>query len=275
MLTKQIHMAYSTVKYKIEDGVATIILNKPERYNALGKDILVELHDCVIKSAADDSVKVVLISGAGKAFCAGADISNAPEKNTDALLQQGERAYQGMTQYYNPIIQTIHEMDKPVIAAVNGVTAGYGVSLALCCDMVFAAESASFIQVFVPNLGIVPDGGATWLLPRLTTTARAMGMFLTGEKIKAQQAEDWGMIWKCVPDDELMATAQALATRLSNGPTLGIRSLKIAMNQTHENSLQRHLQLEASLQKVCCGSMDFAEGCMAFGEKRKPKFIGK
>ena len=217
----------------------------------------------------------MLITGAGKGFCAGADISSPPQKNTDALLEQGERAYQALIKYYNPIIQTIHEMDKPVIAAVNGVTAGYGVSLALCCDMVFAAESASFIQVFVPNLGVVPDGGATWLLPRLTTNARAMGMFLTGEKIRAQQAEDLCMIWKCVPDEELMATAQTLANQIAHGPTLGIRSLKTAMNQSHENSLQRHLQLEASLQKACCGSMDFAEGCMAFAERRKPNFIGK
>lgn len=268
-------MAYTSVKYNNEDGIATIILNKPDRLNALGQDLLLELHECVMTSAADDTVKAVLITGAGKGFCAGADISSPPEKNTNALLKQGELAYQALTKYYNPIIQTIHEMDKPVIAAVNGVTAGYGVSLALCCDMVFAAESASFIQVFVPNLGVVPDGGATWLLPRLTTNARAMGMFLTGEKIRAQKAEDWGMIWKCVPDEELLATAQALATQIAHGPTLGIRSLKTAMNQSHENSLQRHLQLEASLQKACCGSMDFAEGCMAFAERRRPKFIGK
>ena len=165
-------------------------LNRPDRLNAINEELLEELYETVMKVADDNDMKALLITGNGKGFCAGADISDVPEKNAEFRLEQGERSYDAMIKRYNPIIQTIHEMGKPVIAAVNGVTAGYGNSLALVCDVVFAAESASFIQVFVPNLGIVPDGGATWLLPRMVTNARAMGMFLSGDAIKAKQAED-------------------------------------------------------------------------------------
>ena len=268
-------MTYKYLEFVVEEGLATITLNRPKRLNALSAGMIDELYEAVTHVATDSDIKAVLITGAGKGFCSGADISAAPDKSAEYLLQQGERAYDAMIRRYNPIIQTIHDMGKPVIAAVNGVTAGYGNSIALACDVVFAAESASFIQVFVPNLGIVPDGGSTWLLPRIITVPRAMGMFLSGDKIKAKQAEEWGMIWKCVPDEELMEEAQSFANKLAKGPSLGIRSFKNAMNQSHENSLQRQLQLEANLQKVCCGSVDFAEGCLAFGEKRKSEFIGR
>lgn len=269
-------MDYKKIEFNIENGLATLSLNRPKRLNALSSELFGELYEAITNVAQNDEVKALLITGNGKGFCAGADIAGGlPQKTAEAIQAQGETSYRGMIKTVNPIIQAIHEMGKPVIAAVNGVAAGYGVSLALACDVVFAAESASFIQVFVPNLGIIPDGGATWLLPRLTTTARAMGMFLSGEPIKAKQAEDWGMIWKCLPDEELMKAAQTFANKLANGPSLGIRSLKMAMNQSHENSLQRQLQLEATLQKICCGSIDFAEGCIAFVEKRRPEFIGK
>lgn len=269
-------MSYKAIEFEVKNGLATLTLNRPNRLNAISSELFDELNEVLTKVAHDNEIKVLLFTGKGKGFCAGADIvGDLPQKTAEAIQAQGEVTYNGMTKIINPIIQTIHEMGKPVIAAVNGVAAGYGVSLALACDVVFAAESASFIQVFVPNLGIIPDGGATWLLPRMTTTARAMGMFLSGEKIKAKQAEDWGMIWKCLPNEELMEAAHAFATKLANGPTLGIRSLKMAMNQSHENSLQRQLQLEATLQKSCCGSIDFVEGCLAFAEKRKPEFIGK
>ena len=267
-------MTYKNLIFKNEQGLATITLNRPAQLNALNTDLLDELYEVITSVATDHQVKAVLITGAGKGFCAGADISEAPQQSAEFRAQQGERSYNAMIRRYNPIIQTIHEMGKTVIAAVNGVTAGYGNSLALACDVVFAADSASFIQVFVPNLGIVPDGGSTWFLPRMITPARAMGMFLSGDKIKAKQAEDWGMIWKCVPDEQLMNEALLLAQRLTSGPTLGIRSLKTAMNQSSKNSLQRQLQLEATLQKVCCGSIDFVEGCEAFAEKRKPIFVG-
>jgi len=268
-------MTYENIEFEVKNGLAILTLNRPNRLNALNPELLDELHEVITKVAHDDGIKALLLTGNGKGFCAGADLSGFPEKTADALFAQGEYSYNMVVKRFNPIIQNIHEMGKPVIAAVNGVAAGYGVSLALACDVVFAAESASFVQVFVPNLGIVPDGGATWLLPRMTTTARAMGMFLSGENIKAKQAEDWGMIWKCVPNESLMEVAHAFATKMVNGPTIGIRSLKTAINQSKENSLQRQLQLEANLQKTCCSTIDFAEGAQAFAEKRKPKFIGK
>jgi len=268
-------MTYKNLELEIKNGLATLTLNRPNRLNALNPELLEELYEVITTVAGDKGIKAVLLTGNGRGFCAGADISGVPSKTAEDLIATGEGAYDGMTKRFNPIIQTIHEMGKPVIAAVNGVAAGYGVSLALSCDVVFAAESASFIQVFVPQLGIIPDGGSTWLLPRVTTTARAMGMFLSGDKIKAKQAEEWGMIWKCLPNEEFMEAAHAFAIKMANGPSLGIRSLKMAMNQSKENSLQRQLQLEANLQKICCSTVDFAEGALAFAEKRKPNFIGK
>ena len=174
----------------------------------------------VAKVAHDNEIKALLITGNGRGFCAGADISGPPATTVEELNVQGEGSYNGMTKRFNPIIQNIHEMGKPVIAAVNGVAAGYGVSLALACDEVFAAESASFIQVFVPQLGIIPDGGATWLLPRVTTTARAMWMFLSGDKIRAKQAEEWGMIWKCLPNEEYFEAAHAVSYTHLTLPTI-------------------------------------------------------
>ena len=269
-------MSYETIEYSKEGRLSIIKLNRPNQLNALNETLLRELSSLIKELAYDSSVGGVLLTGNGRGFCAGADITHANmEKDLAKMATQGESSYQAMLRYFNPIIQTIHDMEKPVIAAVNGVAAGYGVSLALICDMVFAAESASFIQVFVPQLGIVPDGGATWMLPRLVSNARAKGMMLTGKKINAQQAENWGMIWQCVPDAKLHATAVKMAHQLAHGPTLGIGSVKLALNQSDSNTLEKQLRLEAFLQKACCGSEDFVEGALAFAQKRKPNFIGK
>jgi len=267
---------FETIEYSKQGRLAIIKLNRPDHLNALNDKMLRELKPLLEHLSQNNSCSVILITGNGRGFCTGADIGNInTNKEPAKLAAQGEASYQSMINDFNPIIQCIHDMKKPVIAAVNGVAAGYGVSLALACDLVFAAESASFIQVFVPNLGIVPDGGATWLLPRAVTKARAMGMILTGEKIKANTAKAWGMIWDCVADKILLDTAIKVATKLANGPSLGIASLKDAMNHSDHNSLEKQLRLEAELQKICCGSEDFAEGCLAFIEKRKPEFIGK
>ncbi len=269
-------MAYSSIEVSKEGRLLIIKLNRPKQLNALNESLITELNEAIQDAAKDNSVGGILLTGNGRGFCAGADISVVNmEKEASKMAAQGEMSYQTLIQYMNPTIQTIHDVEKPVIAAVNGVTAGYGVSLALVCDLVYAAESASFIQVFIPQLGIVPDGGATWLLPRLTTNARAMGMFLTGKKISAKQAMDWGMIWECVSDEILYDTAYQMAYKLAHGPTLGIGSMKLAMKQSDSNSLEKQLRLEAYLQRTCCGSEDFTEGCIAFAQKRKPEFIGK
>ena len=269
-------MSYESIECSKEGRLAIIRLNRPDRLNALNEPMMRELKSVLQELAEDNTVGGVFLTGNGRGFCAGADISRInTERSPEKLAAQGESSYQAMIHFFNPIIQTIHDMEKPVVAAVNGVAAGYGVSLALACDLVYASDAASFIQVFVPQLGIVPDGGATWLLPRLTTNARAMGMMLTGKKIMARQAEDWGMIWECVPAAELSDTALEMAKRLAHGPTLGIGSMKLAMNQSDSNSLEKQLRLEAYLQKTCCGSEDFAEGALAFAQNRKPKFVGK
>ena len=193
-------MNYETIEVAKEGRLATIRLNRPDRLNAMNQQLTKELLAVIKDLATDANTGGILLTGNGRGFCAGADIAKINfEKEPGKLAAQGENSYQSLIHYFNPIIQTIRDMEKPMVAAVNGVTAGYGVSLALACDLVYAADSASFIQVFVPQLGIVPDGGATWLLPRLVGNARAMGMILTGKKIMAQQAEDWGMIWECVP----------------------------------------------------------------------------
>ena len=269
-------MPYQTIEFTQDGKLSIIKLNRPNQLNALNEPLLKELTTLIKELAADQSVGGILLTGNGRGFCAGADLGEVNmDKDPLKMAAQGEASYQSMIQYFNPIIQAIHDMEKPVIAAVNGVAAGYGVSLALVCDMVFAAESASFIQVFVPQLGIVPDGGATWLLPRLVTNARAKGMILTGKKIKAQQAEDWGMIWQCLPDETLYDTAFKMAHQLAHGPTLGIGSVKLALNHSDSSTLEKQLRLEAYLQKNCCGSEDFAEGALAFAQKRKPNFSGK
>jgi len=269
-------MSYKTIEFSKDARLATIKLNRPNRLNAINETMLVELKATIQEVANDANIGGLLLTGNGRGFCAGADISQVNmEKEPGKLAAQGETSYQGMIHYFNPIIQLLHDIEKPIIAAVNGVAAGYGTSLALVCDLVYAADTASFIQVFVPQLGIVPDGGATWLLPRLVGSAKAKGMILTGQKIKAQQAADWGLIWECVPEADLQDTAYKMAYKLANGPTLGIGSMKLAMNQSDSNSLEKQLRLEAYLQKTCCGSEDFAEGCLAFAQKRKPEFVGR
>lgn len=269
-------MSYETIEFTKQERLAIIKLNRPKQLNALNEQLLKELKSLLAALSEDSTVGGVLLTGKGRGFCAGADIAKInTDKSPEKLAAQGEASYQSMLRYFNPIIQMIHDMEKPVVAAVNGVAAGYGVSLALACDLVYAAESASFIQVFVPQLGIVPDGGATWLLPRLVGNARAMGMMLTGQKITAQQAKDWGMIWECIADEVLYDTAHSMAHQLAHGPTLGIGSMKLAMNQSDSNSLEKQLRLEAYLQKTCCASEDFVEGGLAFWEKRKPVFVGK
>ena len=186
-------MSYQNIEFTREDRLAIIKLNRPDQLNALDGVLLEELKTVMLEVANDNSIGGVLLTGNGRGFCAGADIAKVNmEKEIGKMAAQGESSYQAMIHYFNPIIQAIHDMEKPVIAAVNGVAAGYGVSLALACDLVYAGESASFIQVFIPQLGIVPDGGATWLLPRLVSDARAKGMILTGKKIKANKPKIGG-----------------------------------------------------------------------------------
>ncbi len=267
---------FDTLQFAQTEGVATICLNRPEVMNSLNVQIMSELLRALDYCTSVDSVRAVILTGTGKAFCAGADLGQFVPGTTPASRAAcGEWVKEQMDAQFNRVIRQLVELPKPVICAVNGIAAGGGVGLALSGDITLAAESASFMQVFIPQLGIIPDMGCSWFLPRRLGNARAMGLMLTGEKLPAQQAEAWGLIWKALPDDELPAAAEQLAGELARGPALGIAQLKRALAAAQTNSLTEQLELEAEIQRVCCASEDFVEGVTAFREKRKPGFIGR
>jgi 2-(1,2-epoxy-1,2-dihydrophenyl)acetyl-CoA isomerase len=265
-------MAYETLTLAIAEGVATITLNRPQVLNSLKAMLFQELGQVFDAVAADDAVRAVLMTGAGRAFCAGADLAAPP--GTGGPKDPGDRTAESMHATINPLVAKIASLPKPVIAAVNGVTAGGGVGLALSADIVIAAKSATFIQVFGPQLGIVPDMGCTWYLPRLVGRARATGLALTGDRLPAETAAEWGLIWKAVDDADLMAEATALATRLASGPTTGFALIKKALKASETNGLEEQLHAEAEGQRIAFRTHDTKEGVRAFIEKRKPVFRG-
>ena len=268
-------MSYETLLVDQSNGLMTITLNRPKVLNAMNPKMLEELTDVTGNAKSDNSVRAVLMTGSGRAFCAGADLGEVnTSQDLDKREAQGARSEEAMLRFFNPTVENIVTMNKPVISAINGVAAGGGMGLALAADLIFAAESAYFVQVFVPQLGIVPDTGSTWTLPRTIGRAKAMGMMLLGEKISAKKAEDWGMIWQSVEDDKLAETAMAAATRLAQMPTYGIGLTKEAVRASSQNSMSEQLAMEAHLNKLGCGSSDFAVGVKAFMDKQRPVFSG-
>ena len=267
-------MTHETLDFELENGLASITLNRPDVLNSMNEIMLRELLDVTEHLSSDASVRAVLLTGTGRGFCAGADLAEAVAAG-GTRDDRGRRAKDAMVRYYNPIALNLSRMPKPVVCAVNGIAAGGGVGLALSCDVVFAAQSAAFVQVFVPQLGIIPDVGSTWFLPRLLGNARAMGLMLSGEKLSAQRAEQWGLIWKCCEDEKLMTEAAGFAQKLAQGPTQGIASTKQALQSAAHNNLEAQLQLEADVQRWCCASEDAQEGFHAFVEKRQPHFKGR
>ncbi len=263
-------MTYQFIDYDIQDGVAVLMLNRPEKLNSFTSAMLEEI-SAALKQAADNSeVRAVLLSGNGRAFGAGQDLSERDVKPGDPPPDLGE----SLDKRYNPIVRQLRGMEKPVVCAVNGVAAGAAANMALACDLVLAARSARFIQPFC-RLGLVPDAGGTWSLPRLVGRARAMGMAMLGGDVSAEQAEQWGLIWKCVDDDSLNDEALSLAQTLATQPTIGLGLIKRAINESHSNSLDEQLDLERDLQRVACKTEDYAEGVNAFLGKRKPAFKGR
>jgi 2-(1,2-epoxy-1,2-dihydrophenyl)acetyl-CoA isomerase len=259
----------SSILVSLDGGVLTVTLNRPDKLNAFNPEMHQQLRKALERALDEVAVRAVLLTGAGRGFCAGQDLS---ERNLSADAPIDLSVSLGS--HYNPLVRRLRELPKPIVCAVNGVAAGAGANIALACDLVIAARSASFVQSFA-RLGLVPDSGGTWLLPRLAGSARAMGLALLGEKLSAEQAEHWGLIWKVVEDASLMDEAVSLAKALAAGPTRGYGLVKKALNASWGNSLDAQLDLERDLQREAGLTQDYREGVAAFMQKRKPEYKGK
>lgn len=260
----------SPVLVTLEQGVLGVTLNRPEKLNALNPDVHKLLREAFARARDEAAVRAVLLTGAGRGFCAGQDLGERRQAAGDSPIDLSV----SLGSHYNPLVRRMRELPKPIVCAVNGVAAGSGANIALACDIVLAARSASFIQSF-SYLGLVPDSGGTWMLPRLVGRARATGLALLGEKLSAEDAERWGLIWKALDDERLLEEASALARTLAAGPTKGFGLLKKALNASHGNSLDAQLDLERDLQREAGFSEDYREAVDAFMHKRKPVFKGK
>lgn len=261
--------ASSTIAVEDSAGVRTITLNRPDKLNSFNEEMHAALREA-LAGARDESVRGVLLTGAGKGFCAGQDLSEVAQDEGGKVPDLGRT----IDTLWNPLVHAIRGLAKPVVCAVNGVAAGAGANVALSCDIVLAARSARFIQPFC-RLGLVPDSGGTYHLPRLIGEARAKGLALLGDVLGAEQAEAWGLIWKVIDDDKLMAEARKLATHLATQPTFGLGLTKHAIHAGAVNSFDAQLDLERDLQREAGRTPDYAEGVRAFFEKRPPKFTGR
>lgn len=262
-------MKFNAILLDIASGVARITLNRPDKLNSFTGEMHAELKQAMQAILADSSVRVLMITGAGRGFCAGQDLSERMmgDKETADVASALEKNY-------NPLLKQLRALPYPVVCAVNGVAAGAGCNLVLACDIVIAARSASFIQIF-SKIGLIPDAGGTYTLPRLVGTARAMAAAMLAEKVSAEQAEQWGMIWKCVDDDKLAGEADALARQLAGQATRTLGLTKRAIYASSNNTFEQQLDLECDLQREAAKSEDFREGVTAFKDKRPAKFTGR
>jgi 2-(1,2-epoxy-1,2-dihydrophenyl)acetyl-CoA isomerase len=253
-----------------DDGYAVITLNRPDRLNSFNPDMHERLRAALDEAARRADIRAILLTGAGRGFCAGQDLSDRVIGAQDKPIDLGET----VGTFYNPLVRAMHALPKPIVCAVNGVAAGAGANIALACDLVLAARSANFIQAFC-KIGLVPDSGGTYFLPRLVGIARAMGLAMLGDKLSAEDAARWGLIWKCVDDAELMKEAHALARQLATAPTLGLGAIKAALYASSTNSLDAQLELERDAQRTLGRTEDYREGVQAFMEKRAARFKGR
>ena len=267
-------MTFQTVKLdRNADGTVVLTLNRPAVLNSLNEQMIDELRAALAEVTRSDDCHVLIVTGAGRAFCAGADLGSDVAREPGISI--GEGIYRFMDRAFNPLVRELAALPKPVVAAVNGVAAGGGVGLALAADIVVAARSAKFIQVFGPRLGLVPDMGCTYFLVQLLGRARARGLALLGERLTAQKAEEWGLIWRCVDDDLVMDEAQMIARRLAGGPRQCFSYIKRALDAAELRTLSDQLDLERDCQRILGDTEDFLEGVLAFLSKRKPQFKGK
>ena len=262
-------MSFETIALRVDDGAAILTLNRPETLNSFNDTMHREVRAALQTVRTDASIRSLLLTGAGRGFCAGQDLGDRSVAADEAAPDLGD----SVERNYNPLIRALYSLELPVVCAVNGVAAGAGASIAMACDIVLAARSAKFVQAFC-NIGVIPDSGGTWILPRMVGLPRAKGLALLGGKISAEQARDWGMIWQCVDDDKLMDEALAMVRQLARAPTRGLALIKRALNASTANSLNEQLELEKEYMRIAGQTDDYREGVAAFMEKRAPNFKG-
>jgi 2-(1,2-epoxy-1,2-dihydrophenyl)acetyl-CoA isomerase len=267
-------MKFDTLIFERREDIVQVTLNRPDRLNALNLQLITDLRAAATAIESDPGIRAVVLGAAGRAFCSGADIMGndllgSPERS------RGENIGSGLREHFNPMVNAWHQLRVPVVVAVNGVAAGAGVSLALAGDIVLAARSATFLQLFAPKLGLMPDLGSTFHLPRLVGTARAKGLALLGDALTAADAASWGLIWACVEDGALETEAESVARRLAAGPTQAFQRIKAVFNVELPRTLNEQLEIEAVAQAQLGDTADFAEGVAAFRHKRAPSFTGK
>lgn len=260
-------MSYSTILTEIKEGVGVLKLHRPAVYNSFNQEMSKECHAALDAFEKHEAVRAIYFSGEGKAFCAGQDLGEAIDPNGPDIQRIVE-------EHYNPLIMRLRRIEKPIVAAVNGVAAGAGANIALACDIVVAKRSAVFVQAF-SSIGLIPDSGGTFILPRLIGLQKATALMMLADKITAEEAERMNMIYKCYDDDVFEEEAWRIARKLAEMPTVGLGLTKRLLNQSFNNTLEQQLQLEGEIQTIAAASADFKEGVSAFLEKRKPSFSGK
>lgn len=256
----------SSILFEVKDGIALITLNRPDKLNSFNREMALLLQE-KLDACKDDAIRCVYITGAGKAFSAGQDLAEVVDPNGPGMQRI-------LAEHYNPVIIRIRELEKPVVAAINGVAAGAGANIALCCDIVVATQSASFIQAF-SKIGLIPDSGGTFFLPKLIGWQRASAIMMLGDKVDAPKAEQWGMIYRSIPDEQYLTEAWQIAQTLAGMPTMGLAFTKRALQWAFTHTMYEQLQNEDKLQQRAAQTNDFKEGVAAFLEKRKPVFSGK
>lgn len=259
----------SSILFTVDDGVATLTLNRPDRLNSFTESMHAEVRGAIARAGADPAVRVLVLTGAGRGFCAGQDLSDRKVAPGGEGVDLGD----SIERNYKPLVLALRALPKPVIGAVNGVAAGAGANIALACDVVVAARSASFVQAFC-RLGLVPDAGGSFFLTRALGALRALGLALFGDKLSAEQAEQWGLIWKCVDDERFGDTVRALAAQLAQGPTQGYARTKSIIYAAEARELAAQLDAERDAQRELGRSADYREGVTAFLERRAPRFTG-